>query len=329
MPESIWLWIGFLGFIGAMLIIDLGVFSKGSHEVKLREAASWTIVWIALALLFDLGLYLYWGQITPSSELNNQQASLAFLAAYLIEYSLSVDNIFVFVLLFSFFAVPAAYQHRVLFWGILGALVMRGLMITVGAALIEQFHWILYLFGAFLLYTGIQLARSGGEEQVDPENNILLRLARRFFPITEEYVGDHFFTVQNGVRMATPLLLVLLVVESTDLVFALDSIPAIFAITTEPYIAFTSNIFAILGLRSLYFLLANMMRSFHYLQLGLAIILSFVGIKMLIEDLYEIPILVSLGVIVVVLAVSVIASILWPPAEGVESAEPATGHQHK
>ncbi len=329
MPESIWLWIGFLGFIGAMLVIDLGIFSKGSHEVKLREAASWTIVWIALALLFDLGLYLYWGLIAPSSELNNQQSSLAFLAAYLIEYSLSVDNIFVFVLLFSFFAVPAAYQHRVLFWGILGALVMRGLMITVGAALIEQFHWILYLFGAFLLYTGIQLARSGGEEQVDPEKNILLRMARRFFPITEEYVSDHFFTVQNGVRMATPLLLVLLVVESTDLVFALDSIPAIFAITTEPYIAFTSNIFAILGLRSLYFLLANMMRSFHYLQVGLAIILSFVGVKMLIEDLYEIPILASLGVIVVVFAVSVIASILWPPAEGVEAAEAAAGHQHK
>ena len=329
MPESIWLWIGFLGFIGAMLAIDLGIFSRGSHEVGIREAASWTAVWVSLAMLFNLGLYLYWDRIAPSSELNNHQAALSFLAAYLIEYSLSVDNIFVFVLLFSFFAVPAAYQHRVLFWGILGALLMRGLMITVGAALIDKFHWILYLFGAFLLYTGIQLARSGGDESVDPEKNILLRLARRYFPITENYVADHFFTVQKGARMATPLLLVLLVVESTDLVFALDSIPAIFAITTEPYIAFTSNVFAILGLRSLYFLLANMMRSFHYLQLGLAVILSFVGVKMLIEDIFEIPILASLGVIVVVLAVSILASILWPPAEAVESTVHATEHNRK
>jgi tellurite resistance protein TerC len=315
MPENIWLWVGFLTFVGAMLAIDLGIFQRSSHEVSVREAAGWTIVWVVLAFVFNFGLYLFWHQIVPNSDLNNREAGLAFLAAYLIEYSLSVDNIFVFVLLFSYFAVPAIYQHRVLFWGILGALLMRGIMITVGAALIERFHWILYLFGAFLLYTGIQLARSNHGEEVNPDKNPLLRLARRVFPITEDYEGDKFFVVRQGVRMATPLLLVLLVVESTDLVFALDSIPAIFAITTEPYIAFTSNVFAILGLRSLYFLLANMMRTFSYLQLGLAIILSFVGVKMLIAGFYEIPILVSLAVIVLVLAISVIASIYWPPAQ--------------
>lgn len=315
MFENIWLWVGFLVFVCLMLAIDLGVFRRDSREVSIGEAGGWTIVWVSLALLFNVGLYFFWHTIAPQSLLGNVDAAFAFLAAYLIEYSLSVDNIFVFVLIFTYFAVPAIYQHRVLFWGILGALVMRGLLITVGAALIERFHWILYIFGAFLLYTGIRLARSDSNEHVDPNKNPLLRLARRLFPVADSYEGDHFFVIKQGVRMATPLLLVLLVVESTDLVFALDSIPAIFAITTDPYIAFTSNVFAILGLRSLYFLLANAMKSFHYLQLGLAVILSFVGVKMLIEAFFEIPILFSLGVIVVVLATSILASLWWPPRE--------------
>ncbi len=317
MFENIWLWIGFLVFIALMLAIDLGVFRRNSHEVSIREASGWTVVWVSLALLFNLGLYFFWHQIAPQSALGNSEAAFAFLAAYLIEYSLSVDNIFVFVLIFTYFAVPSSYQHRTLVWGILGALIMRGILITVGVALIEQFHWIIYIFGAFLLYTGIRLARSNNEAGVDPNKNPLLRLARRIFPVTDEYEGDRFFVIKEGVRMATPLFLVLLVVESTDLVFALDSIPAIFAITTDPYIAFTSNVFAILGLRSLYFLLANAMKSFHYLQLGLAVILSFVGIKMLSEGFFEIPIVTSLVVIVVVLAVSIIASLWWPPKEAV------------
>lgn len=318
MPESIWLWVGFLLFVFAMLAVDLGVFNRHAHTVSMKEAASWTVVWISLALLFNLGIYFFWSTVAPDSGLNNSEASLAFLAAYLIEKALSVDNIFVFVLLFSYFAVPAQYQHRVLFWGVLGALLMRGIMITVGVSLIEQFHWILYIFGAFLIYTGIQLARSKGNDHVDPDKNPLLQLTKRILPVTSQYHGEHFFTRQNGILMATPLFLVLIVVESTDLVFALDSIPAIFAITTDPYIAFTSNVFAILGLRALYFLLAGMMKSFHYLQLGLAIILCFVGAKMLLDVVHvEIPILISLGVIAGVLTIAIVASLLWPPAEAI------------
>jgi tellurite resistance protein TerC len=307
------LWIGFLAFVFVMLAIDLGVFHRQSHEVSIKEAAGWSIAWISLSLLFNLGIYYFWDSVAPASRLNNSEASLAFLAAYLIEKALSVDNIFVFVLIFSYFAVPGRYQHRVLFWGVLGALIMRGIMITVGVALIERFHWILYIFGAFLVYTGIQLARRKEDDQLEPDKNPLLRLARRFFPVTHSYDGEHFFVRQAGVLIATPLFLVLLVVESTDLIFALDSIPAIFAITTDPYIAFTSNVFAILGLRALYFLLAGMMKSFHYLQLGLAVILTFVGFKMLVEAFYEIPISLSLGVIACILTISIGASLLFPP----------------
>ena len=266
-------------------------------------------MWVSLALLFNVGLYVLYGP----------QVGLEFLTGYLIEYSLSVDNIFVFVLIFSAFAVPAQYQHRVLFWGILGALVMRGALIAVGAALIENFHWIIYVFGAFLVFVGIRMFFTGEDETVDLETNPLLRFMRRVFPVTEGYRGSQFSVVEGGKRLITPLLLVLVMIELTDLVFALDSIPAIFAITEEPFIVFTSNIFAILGLRSLYFLLAGIIHRFVYLRYGLAFILTFVGVKMLLEYFHvQIPILLSLGIIISALAVSVVASLLSPRSKDPE-----------
>ncbi|MFN8459705.1 MAG: TerC family protein [Anaerolineae bacterium] len=237
------------------------------------------------------------------------EAALAFFTGYLIEKSLSVDNIFVFVLIFTFFAVPAIYQHRVLFWGIIGALLMRGILIAAGAALLKEFHWIIYVFGGFLILTGIRMALHKDEE-VHPERNPLVKLLRRLMPVTEKYEDDKFFIRRAGVLMATPLFLVLLIVESTDLIFAVDSIPAIFAVTTDPFIVYTSNVFAILGLRSLYFLLAGVMDKFHYLKLGLSVVLVFVGIKMVLVDVYKIPIGLSLGVIAAILAIAVLAS-LW------------------
>lgn len=302
-------WIGFLGFVLLMLALDLGVFNRKAHTVSVREAGTWTAVWVSLALLFNVGLYFIYGP----------QVGLEFLTGYLIEYSLSVDNIFVFVLIFSAFAVPSQYQHRVLFWGILGALVMRGVLIAVGAALIENFHWIIYVFGAFLVFVGIRMFFSSEDETVDLEKNPLLRLMRRVFPVTEGYRESKFTVLEGGRRMITPLLLVLVMIELTDLVFALDSIPAIFAITQEPFIVFTSNIFAILGLRSLYFLLAGIIHRFVYLRYGLAFILTFVGVKMLLEYFHiAIPILVSLGIIISALAVSVIASLLSPREKHLE-----------
>ena len=245
----------------------------------------------------------------PGSGYSNREAALAFFTGYLIEKSLSVDNIFVFILIFSFFAVPAAYQHRVLFWGILGALVMRGALIAVGAALLKEFHWIIYIFGAFLIFTGIRMALHKDEE-MHPDQNPVVRLFRKLMPVTQEYEGDKFFIRRAGTLMATPLFLVLLIVESTDLVFAVDSIPAIFAVTQEPFIVYTSNVFAILGLRALYFLLANVMDKFQYLKLGLSAVLTFVGIKMVIVDLYKIPVGISLGIIAGILTTSILAS-LW------------------
>jgi tellurite resistance protein TerC len=247
--------------------------------------------------------------LSPQSSYTNSEASLAFFTGYLIEKSLSVDNIFVFVLIFTYFAVPAAYQHRVLFWGIIGALLMRGTLIAVGATLLKEFHWIIYVFGAFLIFTGIKMALHRNEE-VHPENNPLIKLLRRIMPVSENYEGDKFFIRRAGTLMATPLFLVLLMVESTDLIFAVDSIPAIFAVTNDPFIVYTSNVFAILGLRSLYFLLANVMDKFQYLKIGLAFVLTFVGIKMVMVDLYKIPVGISLGVIASILAISVLAS-LW------------------
>lgn len=306
---TIWLWIGFNLFVLIMLALDLGVFHRKSHVVSIKEATIWSVVWISLALLFNLGLYLFWDRISPTSSYTNNEAALAFFTGYLIEKSLSVDNIFVFVLIFTFFAVPAAYQHRVLFWGIIGALLMRGTLIAVGAVLLKEFHWIIYVFGAFLIFTGIRMALHRNEE-MHPEKNPLIKLFRRMMPVTETYEGDKFFIRRAGKLVATPLFLVLLLVESTDLVFAVDSIPAIFAVTEDPFIVYTSNVFAILGLRSLYFLLAGVVDKFYYLKLGLSVVLVFVGIKMVMVDLYKIPVGLSLGVIASILAISVIAS-LW------------------
>ncbi len=300
MLETSWgLWLGFNLFVLAMLALDLGVFHRKAHEVSLREAAIWSAVWIALALLFNAGIYHLRGAV-PAVE---------FFTGYLIEKSLSVDNIFVFALIFSYFAVPKAYQHRVLFWGILGALVMRAIFIFAGAALLSRFHWIIYIFGGFLILTGIKMAVFRNAE-MDPGQNPLLRLVRRLLPVTQEYQADHFFVRQNGRLWVTPLFLVLILVESTDLIFAVDSIPAIFAVTQDPFIVYTSNVFAILGLRSLYFVLAGVMDKFYYLKLGLAAVLVFVGVKMTITDFYKIPALVSLGVVMGLLAISVLAS-LW------------------
>ena len=299
---TIWLWVGFNVFVLALLALDLGVFHRKSHVVSVKEAAGWTAIWVALAVAFGTGVYFWSGG----------EKALEFFTGYLIEYSLSIDNIFIFVLLFTYFAVPAAYQHRVLFWGILGALIMRGILIVVGAALIEQFHWIIYVFGTFLIFTGIRMGlHSNDEEEVHPDGNILVRLFRRIMPVTRESHGAKFFVREAGRLAATPLFLVLLIVESTDLIFAVDSIPAIFAVSHDPFIVYTSNVFAILGLRSLYFMLSGVMDKFYYLKTGLAVVLTFVGVKMLLTDTaYKIPIGVSLGVIAGVLGIAVIASLI-------------------
>lgn len=301
MTNEYTIWIGFNIFVLAMLALDLGVFHRKAHEVKVKEALIWSAVWIALALLFNFGLYFWRGPET----------ALEFFTGYLIEKSLSVDNIFVFILIFSYFSVPAMYQHKVLFWGILGALIMRAILIAVGATLIAKFHWIIYVFGGFLIITGVKMAlqKSTG---IHPEKNPLVRLFKRFMPVTNAYHGEKFFIKENGRRAATPLFIVLLMVEFTDLVFAVDSIPAIFAITKDPFIVYTSNVFAILGLRSLYFALAGVMGYFHYLKIGLALVLVFVGAKMTLVDIYKIPIGVSLSVVGGILVLSVLASLMWP-----------------
>lgn len=309
MDASIWLWVGFNLFVLVMLALDLGVFHRKSHAVSGKEALTWSLVWISLSLVFNAIIYFFWDRMMPQSTYTNTEAALAFFTGYLIEKSLSVDNIFVFILIFSFFGVPAAYQHRVLFWGILGALLMRGALIAVGAALLEQFHWIIYLFGAFLIFTGIRMAiHQDGE--IHPDQNPIVKFFRKLMPVTENFEKDKFFIRRAGKLMATPLFLVLLIVESTDLVFAVDSIPAIFAVTREPFIVYTSNVFAILGLRALYFLLANVMDKFQYLKLGLSAVLTFIGIKMVIVDLYHIPVGASLAIVASILTIAVLAS-LW------------------
>lgn len=310
----IWLWIGFNVFVLAMLALDLGVFHRHAHAVSIREATIWSVVWIALAMVFNAGIYFFWDAIAPGSEYGNGEAALAFFTGYLIEKSLSVDNIFVFALLFTYFAVPAAFQHRVLFWGILGALVMRGILIGVGAALLKEFHWIIYIFGGFLILTGIRMALHR-EQEIHPEKNPLVRIFRRLMPVTTGYVDERFFVRQAGRLMATPLFLVLLIVESTDLIFAVDSIPAIFAVTSDPFIVYTSNVFAILGLRSLYFMLAGAMDKFYYLKPALAVVLVFVGVKMVMVDIYKIPVALSLGVIAGILAVAMVASLRYRQRE--------------
>ncbi len=318
---TIWLWVGFNIFVLGMLALDLGVFHRDSHTVSVKEALTWSAVWIALSMVFSAIIFGFWNQMMPDSQYTNNEAGLAFLTGYLIEKALSVDNIFVFVLIFTFFAVPDKYQHRVLFWGIIGALLMRGIMIGVGAALIKEFHWIIYIFGAFLVFTGIRMAFHKNEE-LHPEDNPLIKLFRRFMPVTENYEGDKFFVRRAGVLMATPLFLVLLMIETTDLIFAVDSIPAIFAVTQDPFLVYTSNVFAILGLRSLYFVLAGVIHKFHYLKLGLSVVLTFVGVKMLLIDTaFKIPTLLSLGVVALILIVAVVASLIR--AQRIEKAEAA------
>ena len=302
MPANYWPWIGFNVFVLIMLALDLGVFNRKSHVISVKESISWTLVWIALALTFNLGIGHFMG---------NDKA-LEFLTGYVIEKSLSVDNIFVIALLFSYFSVPPRYQHKVLFWGILGALVMRATMIAVGAKLIAEFAWIIYVFGAFLILTGIKMIAKQ-ETDIHPEQTFVVRLFRRFIPVTRDYHEGHFFVRQQGALMATPLFIALLVVEFTDLIFAVDSIPAIFAVTRDPFIVYTSNVFAILGLRSLYFALAGVLDKFHYLKFGLGLVLTFVGIKMLLgHSPWRIDTHISLGVIVLILTGSVIASLVWP-----------------
>ena len=301
MSSQVWMWVAFNVFVLVMLAVDLGVLHRRAHEVRLKEALVWSAIWIALALLFALGVYHWYGP----------QPALEFLTGYLIEKSLSVDNIFVFVLIFSYFKVPALYQHKVLFWGILGALVMRAIFIFAGIALLQRLHWIIYVFGALLILTGIKMAMEKDKE-IHPDRNPVLRLFRRLVPVTEDYHADHFFVKQAGHYAATPLFVVLLVVETTDVIFAVDSIPAILGITMDPFLVYTSNVFAILGLRALYFALAGVMRLFHYLHYGLSAILVFVGAKMLLADVYELPVGVALGVIAGILLIAAIASVIRP-----------------
>lgn len=303
--DQVWLWVGFNVFVLAMLAVDLLVFHRQAHEVRTREAAAWSAVWVALAVLFGVGVYRFMGR----------EAGLEYFAGYLIEKALSVDNIFVFVLIFGFFRVPARYQHRVLFWGVLGALLMRGAMIAAGAYLIAHFHWIIYAFGAFLVFTGVRMATQS-DHGFHPESNIVMRTIRRFMPVTNAYHGQRFFVRETAAGTArwaaTPLFVVLALVEVTDLIFAVDSIPAIFAVTENPFIVYSSNVFAILGLRALYFLLADVIHRFHYLKVGLSVVLVFVGAKMLLVDVYRIPIGLSLAAIVLVLATATVASLVWP-----------------
>lgn len=299
MTPTILLWVVFNLFVLGMLALDLGVFHRRAHAVSLREAGVWTAIWIALALVFNVGVYMFRGP----------ELALEFLAAYLIEKSLSVDNIFVFLVIFTYFGVAAAYQHRVLFWGILGALIMRAIFIATGLTLLKYFHWVIYLFGAVLIYTAWKMLTQR-ETSVHPERNPVLKVLRRRVSITPGYEGHRFFVVREGRRLATPLLVVLAVIESTDLVFAVDSIPAVIAITRDPFIVYTSNVFAILGLRALYFVLAGVMDLFHYLRYGLGVILAFVGVKMIASEVYKMPITASLAVIGALLAISVAASVV-------------------
>jgi TerC family integral membrane protein len=300
LTNSVLAWGGFCAFILIMLAIDLGLFNRKAHDVTYKEASIWSAIWVTLAMIFA-GL-IFWRL--------GKTKGVEFLFGYLIELSLSVDNLFVFLLIFSYFKVPTKYQHRVLFWGVVGALVMRISMIVVGTELIDRFHWVIYIFGAFLVYTGVKMFRQE-ETELEPEDNPVVRLVTRFVPITRHYEHSHFFTRLNGRRVGTLLLLVLITVEITDLIFALDSIPAIFGVTTDRFIIYTSNVFAILGLRTFYFLLAGMVEKFHYLKIGIGIVLSLIGVKMLASAFWNIPTELALAAVALVLASSVVASLVW------------------
>ena len=313
MDVPLYVWAATLGVIGAMLALDLLVFHRDAHEVSMREAALTSAMWVALGVLFGVGVW-----VVAGGEYGGE-----YFAGYLIEKSLSVDNIFVFALIFGYFAVPAKYQHRVLFWGVVGALVLRAGFIAAGATLLDRFSWTVYVFGAFLVFTGVRMARQR-DEHVDPSRNPILRLLRRRVPMTDDYEGQRFFIRRAGRVLATPMLAVLVVVETTDVVFAIDSIPAIFAVTDEPFLVFTSNAFAILGLRALYFLLAGMISRFAYLKIGLAAVLTFVGVKLLLTHYVHMPIWLSLGVIAGILGTSLVASLVWPPKGATDELETAS-----
>lgn len=301
MNYSIFAWVGFIIFILLLLYLDLRVFHRRAHVIKIKESLLLSAFWIALALLFNLGIFF----------LYDKHKALEFLTGYLIEKSLSVDNLFVFLVIFSYFCVPATYQHKVLVWGILGAIVIRALFIIIGVTLIQKLHWMIYIFGAFLILTGVKLILER-ERQIKPERNLVLRLFRRVFPVTKTFENGKFFIKRNGKYLATPLFVVVLTIETTDIVFAIDSIPAILAITLDPFIVYTSNIFAILGLRALFFALAGIMQFFHYLRYGLSVILIFVGAKMLLSEFYKIPISIALGVVASILLFCIFLSILFP-----------------
>ena len=305
--SSLWGWVGFNVVVLAILALDLGVLHRRSAKVSLKEASTWSAVWVALSLCFAFAIYRTMGK----------ESGLEFLTGYLIEYALSVDNIFVFVLIFSYFSVPEKYQHRVLFWGIIGALILRGVMIVAGSALVTRFAWTLYIFGAFLVFTGIRMALQKGEQAYNPQRDPVLRLARRLLPVTPDYRGDNFFVREPNKAgrlryAATPLFIVLLIVDTTDIIFATDSIPAIFAVTRDPFIVYTSNICAVLGLRALYFLLAGVVDKFVYLKLGLSLVLIFIGGKMLLDPFVHLPIVAALAVVGAVLGASILASLRWP-----------------
>lgn len=297
------LWIVFGVSVLVMLALDLSVLQRKAHVIKIKEALIWSAIWIVLALLFNLGIYFMLGS----------EMALRFLTSYLVEKSLSVDNLFVFLLIFYYFAVPSAYWHKVLFWGILGALVMRAIFVATGLLIVERIHWVIYLFGAFLIYTGIKIfLRKGKELELHPENNPVIKLFRRFMPVTKDYQGDRFWLKKNGGYLATPLFIVVLVIETTDIVFAVDSIPAVLSITLDPFIVYSSNVFAILGLRALFFALAAIIQRWRYLSYGLSAILVFLGFKMLFSVLFRVPTGIALGVVATILAVSAIASVLRP-----------------
>lgn len=300
---TLW-WIFFAIFIIAMLALDLGIINRKAHVIKMKEALLWTSFWVTLAVLFGGGVYYFYDHIK----------AMEFFTAYLIEYSLSIDNLFVFMLIFRYFGVPHAYEHKALFWGILLALITRAAFIFAGVALINLFGWVMYIFGAFLIYTGIKMALNK-QTEVHPDKNIALKLLRKMMPVSQEFSGAKFFIVKRGIRYATPMLAVLLALETTDILFAVDSIPAVLAISKDPFIIYTSNVFAILGLRSLFFAISGLMKLFHLLHYGLAAILSFVGIKMLIEDFFHVPVTASLLVIASILAASILSSIIWPDKE--------------
>ncbi|RYU78487.1 TerC family protein [Hymenobacter persicinus] len=298
-------WVGFNAFVLAMLMLDLLVFNRKAHVVSIREALGWSSFWIALSLTFNYLVYRYLGK----------QAGLEFLTGYLIEKSLSVDNLFVFLLIFTYFQVPLQYQHKILFWGIIGALVLRAIFILAGAALLAKFHFLMYVLGAFLVYTGIKMATSAGDPEIDPDSNPVVKFLSRHLPITSKLEGGKFFVRKEKLLFATPLFIVLVMVETTDVLFAVDSIPAILAISRDTFIVYTSNVFALLGLRALYFALAGLMKLFHYLHYGLSLILMFIGGKLLLAELYELPMLLSLAVVGLILVVSVVVSLIFPKRE--------------